>query len=302
MSTAPSGWQTPKTNWLTSDPIAVGDLNRAEGNANATELGDRTLDQALAAPANIGTLRQILSWLAGRIRAITGATNWWDAPATTLADAHTHHGRANNPHVVTAQQTGAVRLIGDTMTGALNAPDVRWGAGNSRGVSLAGGTDLNTVTDAGWYDVLNALNRPTAIADWTHLIVSRGHSALWVQQIAFDYRSLRMWIRRAHEVGGVRTWTTWSEVWHSGRQGVGSGLDADSLRGWVPDTAATPHTVMQRTAVGNAEVWNTLRIVISRTPTSATAPGIRGEICWDTHFVYVCIADNFWRRAALTPW
>jgi len=93
MSTAPSGWQTPKTNWLTSDPIHNTDLTRIETNANATELGNRTLDQALAAPANIGTLRQILSWFAGRIRAITGATNWWDAPATTLVATHRYTSR-----------------------------------------------------------------------------------------------------------------------------------------------------------------------------------------------------------------
>ena len=84
MSTAPGGWNTPRTNWLTSDPIFNTDLNRVEGNANATELGNRTLDQALAAPANIGTLRQILSWFAGRIQAITGMTNWWDTPTATL--------------------------------------------------------------------------------------------------------------------------------------------------------------------------------------------------------------------------
>lgn len=93
MSTAPSGWQTPKTNWLTSDPIAVGDLNRAEANSAAIETGSRTLDQALAAPANIGNLRQVLSWFAGRIRAITGAANWHDAPATNLAVLHTHRTR-----------------------------------------------------------------------------------------------------------------------------------------------------------------------------------------------------------------
>ena len=93
MSTAPSGWGAPKTNWLTSDPIHNTDLTRIETNANATELGNRTLDQALAAPANAGTLRQILSWFAGRIRAITGAANWHDAPATNLAVLHTHRTR-----------------------------------------------------------------------------------------------------------------------------------------------------------------------------------------------------------------
>ena len=107
MSIAPDGWGSPKTTWLTSDPIQNTDLTRIETNANATELGNRALDQALAAPANAGTLRQILSWFAGRIRAITGAANWFDAPATTLATAHTHHGLVNNPHAVTAVQTGA---------------------------------------------------------------------------------------------------------------------------------------------------------------------------------------------------
>ncbi|MBT9134893.1 MAG: hypothetical protein DDT38_01635 [Firmicutes bacterium] len=35
-------------------------------------------------------MRQIVSWLANRVRAITGTTNWWDAPATTLAAANAH--------------------------------------------------------------------------------------------------------------------------------------------------------------------------------------------------------------------
>lgn len=89
MSTAPSGWTTPRMDWTMSQPIMTADLNRAEGNSNATELGNRTLDQALATPANTGTLRQVLSWFAGRIVAITGAANWFDAPVTTLAAANT---------------------------------------------------------------------------------------------------------------------------------------------------------------------------------------------------------------------
>ena len=122
MSGAPTGFNAPKTTWLTSDPIHNTDLARIEGNSRATEEGTRTLDQALASPANTGTLRQILSWLAGRIRAITGATNWWDAPATTLATAHTHHGRADNPHAVTAAQVGAAPLASPAITGTPTAP------------------------------------------------------------------------------------------------------------------------------------------------------------------------------------
>ena len=90
MSTAPNGWQTPKQNWSVGNVPTASDFNRVEGNSSATELGNRTLDQALAAPANVGTLRQILSWFAGRLKAITGKTNWWDTPATTLAAASAH--------------------------------------------------------------------------------------------------------------------------------------------------------------------------------------------------------------------
>lgn len=90
MSTAPSGWQAPKVNWTPEPGVGPADFNRIEGNANAIETGQRILDQALASPANTGTLRQILSWIVGRIRAITGAANWFDAPATTLAAAKAH--------------------------------------------------------------------------------------------------------------------------------------------------------------------------------------------------------------------
>ena len=82
-------WQTPKTNWQTADVVQPSDLNRIEGNINAIERGARTLDQAQAPSGNAGSLRQILSWLANRIRAITGTTNWYDAPPATLSGLNT---------------------------------------------------------------------------------------------------------------------------------------------------------------------------------------------------------------------
>ena len=90
MSTQPENWQTPKTNWSPQDPIGASDLNRWEGNTSAIETGDRTLDQAQAPSSHVGSLRQILDWFANRIKAITGTTNWYDAPATTLAAAKSH--------------------------------------------------------------------------------------------------------------------------------------------------------------------------------------------------------------------
>ena len=89
MSGAPTGWSAPKVTWVASDAIGSSDLNRAEGNSLAIETGSRTLDQALASPANTGTLRQIISWFAGRIRAITGKTNWWEAPVKDIEQLNT---------------------------------------------------------------------------------------------------------------------------------------------------------------------------------------------------------------------
>lgn len=45
-----------------------------------------------------------------------------------------------------------------------------------------------------------------------------------------------------------------------------------------------------------------IRIRTARTPASATASGTQGEIAWDANFVYVCVATNAWRRAALSAW
>lgn len=47
---------------------------------------------------------------------------------------------------------------------------------------------------------------------------------------------------------------------------------------------------------------STFRIATSRTPESASATGNTGEICWDSTYLYVCIATNTWRRIAHATW
>lgn len=46
----------------------------------------------------------------------------------------------------------------------------------------------------------------------------------------------------------------------------------------------------------------TIRLRNNRTITSSTATGWKGEICWDNNYVYVCVADNTWKRTALQNW
>lgn len=109
--TPPTGWQSPKTDWGLDDPMMPGDVNRMEGNAYATELGNRTIDPTQAPAGVVGTLRQLLDWFANRIKTITGTTNWHDAPPTTLTAAKSHIDAAA-PHAGHETPAGAQAKVG----------------------------------------------------------------------------------------------------------------------------------------------------------------------------------------------
>jgi hypothetical protein len=104
MGTAPQGWQTPKTDWTTEDPVGNGDLNRIEQNIKSIELENRTIDDAQTPSSDTGFLRSFLDWFANRIKAIIGKTNWYDAPSISLEATYTHT-QDNNKHLTTGAQT-----------------------------------------------------------------------------------------------------------------------------------------------------------------------------------------------------
>jgi hypothetical protein len=45
-----------------------------------------------------------------------------------------------------------------------------------------------------------------------------------------------------------------------------------------------------------------IRVRNSFTPASSTATGLKGDIAWNNDYVYVCVADNTWKRTALSTW
>lgn len=47
---------------------------------------------------------------------------------------------------------------------------------------------------------------------------------------------------------------------------------------------------------------NSIRLRTSKTPVSASDTGITGEICWDSSFLYICVATNTWKRTGLSSW
>lgn len=40
----------------------------------------------------------------------------------------------------------------------------------------------------------------------------------------------------------------------------------------------------------------------SHTPSSASDGGVPGTICWDSNYIYICVAANTWKRAAISSW
>lgn len=40
----------------------------------------------------------------------------------------------------------------------------------------------------------------------------------------------------------------------------------------------------------------------SNPPATAGAAGTRGDIAWDADYIYVCVADNTWKRSSLSSW
>jgi len=47
---------------------------------------------------------------------------------------------------------------------------------------------------------------------------------------------------------------------------------------------------------------SSIQINTAKTPASATAAGTTGQVCWDSSFIYVCVATNTWKRVAIATW
>ncbi len=39
-----------------------------------------------------------------------------------------------------------------------------------------------------------------------------------------------------------------------------------------------------------------------RTPSSATDAGNKGDVVYDSDYIYICTADNTWTRVAIATW
>lgn len=84
---------------------------------------------------------------------------------------------------------------------------------------------------------------------------------------------------------------------------VGSGTEAFDFLILLMSGGALPTQVAKFTSAGNFSITgNTLNIPSTRTPASAAAPGTAGDICWDSSYIYVCVATDTWKRVAISTW
>ena len=47
---------------------------------------------------------------------------------------------------------------------------------------------------------------------------------------------------------------------------------------------------------------DTVRVPTERTITNANDTGVKGDICWDSSYIYVCVATDTWKRVAIATW
>lgn len=50
------------------------------------------------------------------------------------------------------------------------------------------------------------------------------------------------------------------------------------------------------------QYYANVKIGQEKTPASASATGTKGEITWDSDYIYVCVATDTWKRTALSTW
>jgi hypothetical protein len=43
-------------------------------------------------------------------------------------------------------------------------------------------------------------------------------------------------------------------------------------------------------------------IITNRTPSSATDTGVKGQVAYDTNYIYVCVNSNVWKRVSISTW
>lgn len=68
----------------------------------------------------------------------------------------------------------------------------------------------------------------------------------------------------------------------------------------IPSIMASPGNIGE---TAPAKIYGTeLRVITPVVPAASTSAGVKGDIAWDSDYVYVCVNTNTWKRVPLTTW
>ncbi|MDF2873375.1 MAG: hypothetical protein K0R22_58 [Sporomusa sp.] len=103
-------------------------LDHPAGSVTDAHIGNRTITDTVTAAAGANTITNLFSMVGNMIKRITGKTNWWTPPATTLEAANTHITATSGAHSATnantanaiVQRDASGNFIANTITAALN--------------------------------------------------------------------------------------------------------------------------------------------------------------------------------------
>lgn len=71
----------------------------------------------------------------------------------------------------------------------------------------------------------------------------------------------------------------------------------------ITGNTANVQAITTNTFVSETATVNTIfTITTASTPANAIANGVQGQIAWDLDYIYVCVANNTWKRASITTW
>jgi len=116
----------------------------------------------------------------------------------------------------------------DTSTG-----EILFDAGfKSDSILLSGPQNFDNISRSGFYNLYNtasgSTNPPPSLTYGTMIVVGGNkQNSSFGLQIAHERTGSGMYVRGMNDTGS--TWYAWDEIWNSGNDGAGSGLDADLL-------------------------------------------------------------------------
>jgi len=290
------------------------DLVGSGGGVGAT-LGANTFTdgQTIAAPANTSALTASYSVTGANTTPLLDLSGTWNT--TALA-------RGILLNITDTSSVSASRLI-DLQT----AGSTRFNVTKNGQVSTFGGLYVGTQFVADGNQARVASNGTIGFAFGTNAassadtILARDAANTLAQRNGTNGQAFRLYNTFTDASNYERGFLRWnSNVLEIGTEAGGTGTARNltlTSGGSVSVNASSGGVFLQfnganKFQVGNSSTivstilristGNNLRLESPATPASATASGTRGDIQWDTDYIYVCTATNTWKRSALSTW